>query len=127
MRTKQECYKLIKDAIIEHGFEVRYHDKMVSPDQTPHLASRMGKNEQAHDVMFMLRMEREFGKEKGEVILKFSGCARMSGGSHTSDVLMRMARELRDGARLVKHLTELDLRYIDKDYKKPESWLKRYA
>lgn len=127
MRTKQECYDLIKDGILSHGFDVKYYDPAVSPDQTPHLAERSGKGDEAHDVMFVLRMDRVFGTDRGVIKLAFTGSPRISGGQCNDKVLMRMARELRDGARLVKYLNELELEYIDKDYEKPEKWRTRYA
>ena len=127
MRTRKECYNLIRDNILSHGFKVFYHHPMVSPDQTPHLDPRNGEGSEAHDCMFMLRMERRLGKEKGVIELVFTGCARMSGGHYDAPTLMRMAREMRDGARLVKALNDLELMYIDKEYTKHDSWRKKYV
>ena len=126
MHKKQECYDLIAECIVLHGFKVRYYHEMVSPDQTPHMDPRVGEGDEAHDNMFVLKMDRRLGEEKGSIKLLFSGCARMSGGRHDSATLMRMARELRDGAKLVKALNELELKYIDPEYKNTDAWRKKY-
>lgn len=115
--TQKECYAVLKKAIEDNGFEVKYYDQLISPDQTPHVSMYIGEGPFRHDCAFALHIVEGLGEDPKLVYMTFTGSCRIMGGKNSSKVMMQIATELRNGARLLKFLESQELTYPNPNYK----------